>query len=99
MLDKLKEWRVGPIATLALAWIVCVGGALTTFFLAQARAAERYFEEMGFRLGASAAQFRVQWLDMWPRILGAYLIFVVLPPLLLWLLWRRAQREIPNPST
>jgi hypothetical protein len=77
--------------TLILAWVVCTGALLTVYFVAQARVAQRGFEELGFRLGGAGAQFQVNWLDMWPQLLAIYLVTVVLPPLVFWLLWRRAR--------
>jgi hypothetical protein len=88
----LSGWRKGPIATLALAWLVCSGAVLTIYFVAQLRSAERSFAEMGLRLGPGAGLLRVNWLDALPQLLAAYVIFVIVPPVLLWLLWRRARR-------
>jgi hypothetical protein len=89
---SLREWRRGPIATVAVAWLVCSGALVTTYFVAQARSAERMIREMGFRLGPGADGIRVNWMEMWPQVVAIYLIVVIVPPGLLWLLWRRAQR-------
>jgi hypothetical protein len=88
----LREWRRGPIATLAIAWVICSGALVTTYFVAQARTVERMIREMGFRLGPGADGIQVRWMEMWPEVVSIYLVVVIAPPLLLWLLWRRAQR-------
>jgi len=86
----LKEWQRGPIVSLIVAWIASTGAILTIFFLAQARSAERAMREMGVLLGAGAAAPQVDWLGALPQIVGYYMLIVLLPPLVLWLLWRRA---------
>lgn len=75
--------------TVVVAWISCSGATLTIFFLARARSAERALQEMGFRLGPGATAPRIDWLGALPQIAVYYLLIVLLPPLLLWLLWRR----------
>ena len=87
----LKQWRRGPIAALIAAWIVCVGATLTVYIVAQARSAERMFREMGFRLGATAAQAHINWPEMLPQLVAYYVVIVFLPPAVLWLLWRRSR--------
>jgi hypothetical protein len=87
----LKQWQRGPIVTLIVAWIACTGATLTIFFLAQARSAERTMLEMGFRLGPGAAAPQIDWLGALPRIVGYYIVIVLLPPFVLWLLWWRAR--------
>lgn len=88
----LRQWRPGPIATLIVAWVLCSGTLLTLYFVAQARIVERDFNEMGFRLGGTAADVHVNWLSMWPQLLAYYVAIVVVPPTVLWLLWRNARR-------
>ena len=80
------------MAALIIAWVLCSGALLTLYFVAQARIVQRDLREMGFRLGATAADIQVNWIEMWPQLLGYYLLVVVMPPTLLWLLWRRARR-------
>lgn len=87
----LRQWHPGPIAALIVAWLLCSGALLTLFFVTQARIAQRDFNEMGFRFGA-AADIHVNWLSMWPQLLEYYVLVVVVPPTVLWLLWRRARR-------
>ena len=89
-MSRLKQWQRGPIVTLIVAWIACTGAILMIFFLAQARSAERVIREMGFRLGAGAAAPQIDWIGALPQIVGYFLLIVLLPPLVLWLLWRRA---------
>jgi hypothetical protein len=88
----LRKWRRGPIATLAVAWLVCSGALVTTYLVAQVRSAERMVREMGFRLGPGTDGVQVNFMDMWPQVVGIYIVVVIAPPALLWLLWRRAQR-------
>ena len=88
----LKQWRPAPMAALLIAWVAGSGALLTLYFLAQARSVEREYTEMGFRLGATEAHIQVNWLEMWPQLAAIYLVIVVLPAALLWLLWRRARR-------
>lgn len=88
----LREWHRAPVAALIVAWVLCSGALLTLYFVAQVRIVQRDFDEMGFRLGATAADIHVNWIAMWPQLLGYYLLVVVMPPTLLWLLWRRARR-------
>jgi len=87
----LREWQPGPLAALIVAWVLASGALLTMYFVAQARIAERGLSEMGFRLGATAADIHVNWLAMWRQLLGYYIAIVVVPPTLLWLFWRRAR--------
>ena len=88
----LRQWRPGPIATLIVAWVLCSGVLLTLYFVTQVRIVQRDFNEMGFRLGATAADVHVNWLAMWPQLLAYYVAIVVVPPTVLWLLWRNARR-------
>ena len=87
----LKQWQRGPIVTLIVAWIACTGATVTFFFLAQARSAERALQEMGFRLGPGAAAPQIDWSGALPQIVAYYVLLVLAPPLVLWLLWRRAR--------
>jgi hypothetical protein len=87
----LKQWQRGPIMTIIVAWVACTGAILTIFFLAEARSAERAMQEIGFRLGPGAAAPRIDWLGALPQIVAYYILLVLLPPLVLWLLWRRAR--------
>ena len=89
----LRQWRAGPIAALIVAWVLCSGALLTLYFVTQARIAQRDFDEMGFRLGATAADVHVNWLAMWPQLLGYYVGIVIVPPTVLWLLWRNARQR------
>ena len=79
------------MAALIVAWIVCSGAILTTFFIAQARITERMMEDMGLRVGATSADIHVNWLPMLPQLIAYYAVIVLFPPTLLWLLWRRAR--------
>jgi hypothetical protein len=88
----LRQWEVGPIATVIVAWVLCSGALLTLYFVTQARIVQRDFNEMGFRLGATAADVHVDWLAMWPQLTGYYVGIVIVPPTILWLLWRNARR-------
>ena len=88
----LRQWHPGPVAALIITWVLCSGALLTLFFVAQVRIAQRDFDDMGFRLGATAADVHVNWIAMWPQLAAIYLAVVVLPPAALWLLWRRARR-------
>ena len=88
----LGQWRPAPMAALLIAWIVGTAALLTLYFVAVARSVERDYTEMGFRLGASEAHMHVNWLAMWPQLVAYYGVVVVVPPVLLWLLWRRARR-------
>lgn len=81
------------MAALMVAWIASTAALLTLYFVAAARTAEREWAEMGFRLGANAADFHVNWLEMWPQLAAIYLAVVVVPPAALWLLWRRARHS------
>jgi hypothetical protein len=87
----LRQWQRGPIAALIVAWVLCSGALLTLYFITQARIVQRDFNEMGFRLGATAADVHVNWLAMWPQLLAYYVAIVVVPPTVLWLLWRNAR--------
>ena len=88
----LKQWRPAPVAALLMAWVACTGTLLTLFFVAQLRSVQREYTEMGFRFGTTAPHVEVDWLAMWPQLAVIYLVVVVLPPTVLWLLWRRARR-------
>jgi hypothetical protein len=79
------------VAALIAAWIVCSGAILTTFFIAQARSTERMMEDMGLRFGATSAEFHVNWLAALPQLIAYYAVIVLVPPTLLWFLWRRAR--------
>ena len=92
-MNWLKQWRPAPMAALLVAWVASTAALLTLYFVAQARIAEREWYEMGFRLGGTAAEVHVNWLSMWPQLLGYYLVIVVVPPTVLWLLWRNARRR------
>jgi hypothetical protein len=94
----LSQWRRGPIITVIVAWILCTGTMLTLLFIAQARSVERMFENMGFRLGATEAHFHVNWGEVLPQLLLAFLVIVLLPPSVLLLLWLRAQRRAEQPA-
>lgn len=87
----LKQWRRGPILTLIAAWIVCAGVTLTVYIVAAARSAERMFREMGFRLGATSENLHVKWGEIVPQLVAYYLLIVIVPPAVLWFLWRRAR--------
>lgn len=91
-MNWLRQWRPAPMATLLVAWVVGTATVLTLYFVAQARIVEREWTEMGFRLGATAADFHVNWLEMFPQLAAIYLAVVVLPPATLWIFWRRARR-------
>ena len=91
-MNWLRQWRPAPMAALLVAWIVGSAAVLTLYFVAQARIVEREWAEMGFRLGATASDIHVNWLEMWPQLLAYYVTVVVVPPTILWLLWRRARR-------
>lgn len=95
----LSQWRAGPIATLMAAWVACSAATLSLYVAAQARSAGELFEDIGRQLGATSSSVHVRWLDMWPQLLGYYLLIVVLPPTVLWLLWRRARREAARPTS
>jgi hypothetical protein len=88
----LRQWRPAPMAALLTAWIVGTAALLTIFFVALGRSMERDYNQLGFRLGATEAHIRVTWDGMWPQLVGYYGVVVVLPPVLVWLLWRRARR-------
>lgn len=88
----LRQWHSGPVAVLMIAWVLGSGALLTLYFVTQARILQRDFNEMGFRLGATESHVQVNWLAMWPQLLGYYVLIVVVPPALLWMLWRRARR-------
>ena len=79
------------MAALIIAWIVCSAAVLTTYFVAQARSAERMMEEMGLRVGATSADIHVNWLSALPQLVAYYALIVLLPAAVLWLLWRRAR--------
>jgi hypothetical protein len=87
----LSQWRRGPIITVIVAWIMCTGTTLTLFVIAQARSVVRMFEDMGFRSGATEAEFHVKWAETLPQLLLPFLLIVLLPPSVLLLLWLRAQ--------
>jgi hypothetical protein len=87
----LSQWRRGPIITLIVTWIVCTGTTLTLYFVAEARSTARMFEDMGFRFGATSAQMHVNWGEMLPQLLLAFVVIVLLPPTLLLLLWIRTR--------
>jgi len=89
----LGQWRRAPVTMVLVAWVVSTAALLTLYFVAQARIVERDWNEMGFRLGATAADIHVNWLAMWPQLASIYLGVVVLPPTALWFLWRRARRS------
>jgi hypothetical protein len=90
-MNWLRQWQRGPIAALIVAWVLCSGALLTLYFITQVRLAQRDFDEMGFRLGPGAAGVHVNWLAMWPQLLAYYFAIVVVPPAVLWLLWRNAR--------
>jgi hypothetical protein len=92
MMRWLSQWRAGPVAALIVAWVAGSGAWLTLYFVAQARIVQREYTEMGFRLGPTAAHLQVDWVAMWPQLAAIYLVIVVLPPALLWLLWRQGRR-------
>jgi hypothetical protein len=94
----LKQWRRGPIAALIIAWVVCSGTTLTLFFLARVRSAEREYADMGFRAGGAPVAFRIDWIRALPWLAAYYAIIVLLPPTLLFLLWRRARRDEGAPG-
>lgn len=89
----LSEWRRGPIAVLSAGWVASTATAVTIYLIAVGRSIERDWENVGLRLGATSAEFHVQWADMWPQLVTMYLTIVVLPPLALVLLWQRARRH------
>ena len=91
-MNWLKQWRPAPVAAVLIAWVACTATLLTLFFVAQLRSVQREYTEMGFRLGPTAPRVEVDWLAMWPQLAAFYLVVVVLPPAVLWLLWRRARR-------
>jgi hypothetical protein len=89
----LREWRSGPITALIIAWIICSGTTLTLFIVARVRSAEREYADMGFRAGGSLVAVRINWAGALPGLLTYYAVLVLLPPTLLFLLWRRARRD------
>ena len=91
-MNWLRQWRPAPMAALLFAWVASTGALLTLYFVAQARLVEREWTDMGFRLGGSSADMHVNWIAMWPQLAAIYLTVVVLPPVALWMLWRRARR-------
>ena len=90
----LRQWRRGPIAILSVAWVAITATALNLDLIVEGHRTERTWEDLGFRLGATSAEFHVQWADMWPQLAAMYLTIVVLPPLVLVLLWWRARRNV-----
>jgi hypothetical protein len=88
----LRQWHRGPVTALIVAWVLGSGALLTLYFVAVARSIERDYTGMGFRLGATETQMHVNWLAMWPQLVGYYGVVVVVPPAVFWLLWRRARR-------
>jgi hypothetical protein len=88
----LGQWRPAPMAALLIAWIAGTAALLTLYFVAMGRSIERDYTEMGFRLGGTEAQIHVNWHSMLPQLVGYYGVVVVLPPVVFWLLWRRARR-------
>ena len=90
----LSQWRRGPIVALSVAWIAITAMALTLYLIAYGRSIERDWQDVGFRLGATSAEFHVQWAEMWSQLVAMYLTIVVVPPLSLVLLWWRARRNV-----
>ncbi|MFL5616380.1 MAG: hypothetical protein ACJ796_22125 [Gemmatimonadaceae bacterium] len=89
----LSQWRRGPIITLIVTWVVCTGTTLILYFIAEAKSTARMFADMGFRFGATSAQMHVNWGEIVPQLLLAFVLIVLLPPSVLLLLWIRARNR------
>ena len=94
----LATWHRRPLFTLLVAWVIASATSLTLWVAAQAHSLEHGLNEMLYRLGATESSVHVDVLGGWPRLALVYAAVVLLPPLAVLGMWRRAARREASAS-